>query len=108
MFSDTHRLRSYLLLSYNTTHPQKMLMMNLLRDKSKSIQYEAFHVFKVFVANPKKPADIVRILERNCDRLIALLQKFRNEVDDDQFKREKAYLIKELETCHKEKEKENQ
>lgn len=30
------------------------LMMNLLRDKSKNIQFEAFHVFKVFVANPNK------------------------------------------------------
>lgn len=34
----------------------------LLRDKSKTIQHEAFHVFKVFVANPNKPADIVDIL----------------------------------------------
>jgi calcium binding protein 39 len=30
------------------------LMMILLRDKSRSIQFEAFHVFKVFVANPNK------------------------------------------------------
>ena len=28
-------------------------MMILLRDKSGNIQFEAFHVFKVFVANPK-------------------------------------------------------
>lgn len=30
------------------------MMMNFLRDKSRNIQFEAFHVFKVFVANPKK------------------------------------------------------
>ena len=39
------------------------MMMNLLRDKSKNIQFEAFHVFKVFVANPKKPPQIETILE---------------------------------------------
>jgi Mo25-like len=26
------------------------LMMNMLREKSRNIQFEAFHVFKVFVA----------------------------------------------------------
>ncbi|MCO5583293.1 hypothetical protein L7F22_037203 [Adiantum nelumboides] len=39
-------------------------MMNLLKDKSKNIQFEAFHVFKVFVANPKKPPVIENILRR--------------------------------------------
>ena len=29
------------------------LIMTLLRDDRKTIQYEAFHVFKVFVVNPK-------------------------------------------------------
>ncbi|KAJ8585174.1 ARM repeat-containing protein [Rhizopogon salebrosus TDB-379] len=28
------------------------MMMNMLRDKSKNIQFEAFHDFTVFVANP--------------------------------------------------------
>jgi len=37
------------------------LMMMLLRDKSRNIQFEAFHVFKVFVANPNKPPAILNI-----------------------------------------------
>ncbi len=41
------------------------LMMNLLRATSKNIQYEAFHVFKVFVANPNKPEPILKILQKN-------------------------------------------
>ncbi len=73
-----------------------MIMMNLLRDKSKSIQFEAFHVFKVFVANPNKPDDIVQLLRRNKDRLTSFLATFRNDLDDEQFKREKAYLLKAL------------
>ena len=34
------------------------LMMNMLKEKSRNIQFEAFHVFKVFVANPNKPKPI--------------------------------------------------
>lgn len=46
------------------------LMMELLRDKSRNIQYEAFHVFKVFVANPNKPKPISDILNRNREKLV--------------------------------------
>lgn len=31
------------------------LMMNLLRDKSRNIQFEAFHVFKVEAAGDRSP-----------------------------------------------------
>lgn len=55
------------------------LMMNLLRDKSKSIQFEAFHVFKVFVANPNKPESISEILIKNKDKLLKFLSKFHND-----------------------------
>lgn len=55
------------------------LMMILLRDKSKSIQFEAFHVFKVFVANPNKPQPILHILVKNKDKLISFLNNFHND-----------------------------
>jgi|SRR5882762_6509784 calcium binding protein 39 len=72
------------------------MMMNLLRDKSKNIQFEAFHVFKVsnaavhimgqthtfaqvFVANPKKPPQIETILRRNKDKLLIFLKGFHND-----------------------------
>jgi calcium binding protein 39 len=55
------------------------LMMTLLRDKMRSIQYEAFHVFKVFVANPNKPKPILDILIQNKDKLIKFLSKFHND-----------------------------
>lgn len=54
------------------------MMMNLLRDTSANIQFEAFHVFKVFVANPKKPETICQILVNNRDKLIAYLKNFQN------------------------------
>lgn len=55
------------------------LMMNLLRDKSKNIQFEAFHVFKVFVANPNKPKPILDILLKNKSKLIPFLAGFQKD-----------------------------
>ena len=55
------------------------LMMTLLRDKSRSIQFEGFHVFKVFVANPNKPPPILHILVKNKEKLIAFLTNFHND-----------------------------
>jgi hypothetical protein len=47
--------------------------MNLLRESSKTIQIEAFHVFKLFVANQNKPSDIANILVANRNKLLRLL-----------------------------------
>lgn len=73
------------------------LMMNMLRDKSKNIQFEAFHVFKVFVANPTKCKPIMDILLKNKQKLIDFLTKFHeSRAEDDQFVEEKTYLIKQI------------
>ncbi|KZF25235.1 Mo25-like protein [Xylona heveae TC161] len=75
------------------------LCMNLLRDERKMVQYEAFHVFKVFVANPDKSVAVQRILLNNRDRLLRFLPKFlEDRTEDDQFKDEKSYLIRQIET----------
>ncbi|KAJ3337066.1 mo25 protein [Gonapodya sp. JEL0774] len=73
------------------------LMMNLLRDKSRNIQFEAFHVFKVFVANPNKPKPVLDILQKNKDKLLSFLSNFQTDrTDDEQFNDEKAFLIKQI------------
>ncbi|KAF8717599.1 hypothetical protein AX14_012110 [Amanita brunnescens Koide BX004] len=74
------------------------MMMNLLRDKSKNIQFEAFHVFKVFVANPKKPPQIEAILRRNKEKLLIFLKGFHNDKDDEQFNDEKQFLIVQIQS----------
>ena len=68
-------------------------MMILLRNKSGNIQFEAFHVFKVFVANPRKPPEVVKILHMNKEKLVAYLQGFHNDRDDAQFIEEKQLII---------------
>lgn len=73
------------------------LMMNMLKEKSRNIQFEAFHVFKVFVANPNKPKPILDILLRNQAKLVDFLTKFHTDrSEDEQFNDEKAYLIKQI------------
>jgi calcium binding protein 39 len=67
--------------------------MNLLRDRASNIQFEAFHVFKAFVANPNKPQDISMILYKNKTKLVAFLQSFQSDRDDAQFSEEKSMLI---------------
>lgn len=67
--------------------------MNLLRDRASNIQFEAFHVFKAFVANPNKPYDVSLILYKNKAKLISFLQSFQSDRDDAQFAEEKTMLI---------------
>ncbi|EEH20216.2 hypothetical protein PABG_02475 [Paracoccidioides brasiliensis Pb03] len=74
------------------------LCMNLLRDDRKMVQYEGFHIFKVFVANPNKSIAVQKILINNRDRLLKFLPKFlEDRTDDDQFTDEKSFLVRQIE-----------
>jgi len=85
-----------IMTKYISNQDNLKLMMNLLRDKSRNIQFEAFHVFKVFVANPNKPKPILDILMKNKDRLIAFLSSFQPDREDEQFTDEKQFLLSKI------------
>jgi len=72
--------------------------MNLLRDDSKTIQYEAFRVFSIFVANPRKPAKVHHILFRNKEKLTKFLPRFlsTSRADDDVFLADRQTVIEKL------------
>ncbi|CAK8690174.1 unnamed protein product [Clavelina lepadiformis] len=73
------------------------IMMNNLRDQSRNIQFEAFHVFKVFVANPNKTKPILDILLKNQQKLVDFLSNFHNDrSDDEQFNDEKDYILEQI------------
>ncbi|KAK4472357.1 hypothetical protein MN116_003618 [Schistosoma mekongi] len=73
------------------------VIMNMLKSKEKQIAFEAFHCFKVFVANPNKPPTVHMILFRNKEKLLSFLTDFQTErTDDGQFNDEKQYLIKQI------------
>ena len=89
---------NYTVMTKYISSPDNLkLMMTMLNSKSRNIQFEAFHVFKVFVANPNKPKPILDILLRNKEKLVDFLTKFQTErADDEQFNEEKVYLIKQI------------
>ncbi|UKZ73441.1 hypothetical protein TrVFT333_001088 [Trichoderma virens FT-333] len=73
------------------------ICMNLLRDDRKMVQYEGFHVFKVFVANPHKSIAVQKILLMNREKLLVFLAHFlEDRTDDEQFIDEREFLIKQI------------
>lgn len=73
------------------------ICMNLLRDERKMVQYEGFHVFKVFVANPHKSIAVQKILLINRERLLTFLKGFlEDRTEDEQFIDEREFLIKQI------------
>merc|ERR1712039_373426 len=58
--------------------------MRLLKDESRTIQLEAFHVFKIFAANPEKPRVVQLILFRNKEKLLRLLRTWATSNDFDE------------------------
>jgi len=71
------------------------LVMWQLKDERRMVQYEAFHVFKIFGANPNKSTEVQKFLIMNKQRLLKFLPKFlEDRTEDDQFNDEKAWLIK--------------
>lgn len=89
---------NYVVMTRFISNPDNLkLMMTMLNYKSRNIQFEAFHVFKVFVANPNKPKPILDILLRNKEKLIDFLKKFQTDrADDEQFNEEKHYLVRQI------------
>ncbi|OQR66420.1 calcium-binding protein 39-like [Tropilaelaps mercedesae] len=85
---------------YISSSENLKLIMNMLKDKSRNIRIEAFHVFKVFVANPHKPKSILDILIRNREKLADFLSRFQlaneNDAGVEQFNEEKSYVIHQI------------
>ncbi|KAL2253333.1 UNVERIFIED_CONTAM: putative MO25-like protein [Sesamum indicum] len=90
------RSNSAAMTRYVSSLDNLRILMNLLRESSKSIQIEAFHVFKLFAANQNKPADIVGILVTNRSKLLRLFADFKTEKEDEQFEADKALVVKEI------------
>jgi len=91
-----NRTNFNIMMRYINEPANLKIMMNLLRGNTKAIQFEAFHVFKIFVANPKKSRGVIEILLRNRVKLMDFLKKFQKEKEDEQFNDEKQILLNTL------------
>mmetsp|Transcript_16833 Transcript_16833/g.54798 ORF Transcript_16833/g.54798 Transcript_16833/m.54798 type:complete len:411 (+) Transcript_16833:204-1436(+) len=82
------------MISYVASRDNLKIFMLLLRSKKQRIQLEAFHVFKVFVANPKKHPAVAKVLYQNKDKLLAFLADFHGgDTDNDQFLEERHLIL---------------
>ncbi|KAL6197709.1 hypothetical protein ACLB2K_033314 [Fragaria x ananassa] len=90
------RSNSAVMTRYVSSRDNLRILMNLLRESSKSIQIEAFHVFKLFVANQNKPAGIVGILVANRSKLLRLFADFKIDKEDEQFEADKVQVVREI------------
>jgi calcium binding protein 39 len=87
-----------IMIKYVNSRKNLILVMHLLRDTSPHITLDAFHVFKVFVANPNKIPEVTKILKDNSPKLCAYLETLHHdkEASDTQFRDEKALIISTL------------
>ena len=87
------------MVRYIDSKKNLILVMLLLRDKSPHITLDAFHVFKIFVANPSKPPEIIKILSDNKIKLCTYLEGLHKdkEAKEAQFRDEKALVISTIE-----------
>lgn len=79
------------------------VIMTLLCDRSDAIKFEAFHVFKIFVANPTKTKPVEKLLLKNQAKLMVYLKDFTvdQRQEDEQFQDERNYLIQQIRDLHK-------
>lgn len=86
------------MIKYVNSRRNLILVMHLLRDTSPHITLDAFHVFKVFVANPNRIPEVTKILRDNSPKLCAYLETLHHEKEatDAQFRDEKALIISTL------------
>lgn len=90
------RSNSATMTRYVSSTSNLRILMNLLRETSKSIQIEAFHVFKLFAANQNKPAEIAAILCANKSKLLRVLGELKTDKEDEQFEQDKDQVMQEI------------
>lgn len=90
------RAYSATLIRYVADEDHLKAAMVLLKDSSPAIQFEAFHVFKAFVANPAKPPGVAALLAGNRAKLLKHLADFHVDKEDEQFREEKAVVVREI------------
>eukprot|EP01006_Ploeotia_vitrea_P044301 TRINITY_DN66823_c3_g4_i1.p2 TRINITY_DN66823_c3_g4~~TRINITY_DN66823_c3_g4_i1.p2 ORF type:complete len:357 (+),score=32.77 TRINITY_DN66823_c3_g4_i1:28-1098(+) len=92
------RVNFYVMRKYIGDLENLKIAMEAIADTSEHIQFEAFHVFKVFVVNPEKLPVIHYTLHLNKQRLLAFFKEFQQErgEKDDVFKMEKQMVIDEI------------
>ncbi|KAF3987479.1 hypothetical protein FT663_04433 [Candidozyma haemuli var. vulneris] len=84
------------LMSYFDDAKSLKIVMILLSDKSKNVQVEGFHIFKFFVAKPKKSPKIIDILAKNKDNFQHFFDNFDVNNTAPGSVEERDYILQEI------------
>lgn len=80
---------------YVSDETNLMKAMQRLRDETRGIQFEAFHVFKAFALSPARGKTVAAMLYANKDKLVKFFSDFHNDKDgqDEVFAHERSLVI---------------
>ena len=90
-----NRANYNVMMLYISSPRNLVTILCLIRDPSPHITLEAFQVFKIFVANPNKPPEVVKILYDNKVKLVKYLEGLHKEREqcDEQYRDEKGLVM---------------
>ena len=83
----------YIALAFLAQAEIVMPVMNHLCSAYRSIQIEAFHVFKLFVVNPRKSLAVTQLLLQNQRQLEGFFATFLCDYEDETFLHEKQIVV---------------
>jgi len=84
------------MIKYVSNKDNLAIIMTMMKKyKTNSISIEAYNIFKIFVANPKKERNVSIILWKNKQKLLDLLRNFHNKLADknEAFSNERSILM---------------
>ena len=71
-----HKTSPHIPLRFLADERNLMWVMQLLRDESKSIQFEAFNCFKLFALSESKRPGVLGLLVGNKEKLLKFFRDF--------------------------------
>lgn len=93
------RSNSAFMMKYTASKKQLMVTLQSLSHKQPTVVLESFHIFKIFVANPRKTKDVHDLLFSKKEVLLKLLRDFhgaKSSNDAESFQQEKAICIRKM------------
>lgn len=88
-----------IMMKYIASKHNLKIILQALRRTSSKVRSEAFHIFKIFVVNPKQPFAIKQMLIANADIIISTLRKhFDHFNSDETLVKERDKLLEIMET----------
>lgn len=90
------KLNMQFLMTYFDDAKSLKIVMMLLSDNLKNVQIEGFHIFKFFVAKPKKSPKIIDILAKNKDNFQHFFENFDCSASSPSLIEERDYILQEI------------